>query len=52
MRTSALFGAKTSDILKFMVCLHGQGWEWVNPTRSNGVIFRDFVRTSFMDSIL
>jgi len=25
MRTSAIFGAKTSDFLKFMVCSHGKG---------------------------
>jgi len=25
MQTSALFGAKTSDFSKFMVCPHGQG---------------------------
>jgi len=25
MRTSALFGAKTPQFSKFMVCLHGQG---------------------------
>jgi len=25
MRTSALFGEKTPDFLKFMMCLHGQG---------------------------
>jgi len=25
MRTSALFGAKTSELTKFMVCPHGQG---------------------------
>jgi len=25
MRTSALFGAKTSDFSKLMVCPHGQG---------------------------
>jgi len=24
MRTSAIFGAKTSDFSKFMVCPHGQ----------------------------
>jgi len=36
MQTSALFGAKNSDLFKFML--------W-------GVsIFRDFMRTSFMDS--
>jgi len=51
MRTSAFFGAKSSDFLKFMVCPHGQGRRasadilW---TRGEGSIFRDFVRTSFM----
>jgi len=39
MRTSALFGAKTSDFLKFMGCLHGQG--------GVGVFLRNFVQTSF-----
>jgi len=43
MRTSALFDAKNSDILKLMTCPYGQG---------GGAIFRDFVRTSFMDGPL
>jgi len=37
MRTSVLFGAKTSDLSKFVVCPHRQG---------GGSIFRDFARTS------
>jgi len=61
MRTSALFGAKTFDFSKFMVCPHGQGGEGgrkrgVEPVQTfcgqggrGGSIFRDFVRTSFMD---
>jgi len=54
-RTSALFGAKTSDFSKFMMCPHGQGGEGFEPMRTffgegGGSIFRDFVRTSFMDS--
>jgi len=53
MRTSTLFGAKTSDFSKFMVCPHGQGR--VEPLRTfcdkgeRRSILRDFVRTSFMD---
>jgi len=42
MRTSAIFGEKNSDFLKFFVCLHEGG----------GSIFLDFVRTSFMDGPL
>jgi len=30
MRTSALFGAKTPDFSKFMVCSHGQGERWLS----------------------
>jgi len=42
MRTSTLFDAKNFGFSKFMVCPHGQG----------GSIFRDFVRTSFMNGPL
>jgi len=58
MRTSILFGAKTSDFSKFMVCPHGQwgGRRRVSQcgyfTNKREVIFRDFVRTSFMDGSL
>jgi len=34
MRASALFGAKTSDFLKFMVCPHGQEEEGVEPMQT------------------
>jgi len=50
-----IFGAKTSNFSKFMVCLHGQGEEEVKPVRiffgqGGGVsIFCDFVRTSSID---
>jgi len=45
MRTSAFLVQKTSDFLKFMVCpQHGQ--------RGRELIFRDFVRTSFMDGLI
>jgi len=44
MWTSALFGEKTSDLSKFMLCPHGQG--------ERGSISRDFVQTSFMDGPL
>jgi len=47
MRTSAL---KTSDFPKFMLCLHGQGkLGQCGQEGGGGLIFRDFVRTSFMD---
>jgi len=44
MRTSALFGAKTSDFFIFMVCPHGH--RGVQPARifygqGEGYIFRD-----------
>jgi len=41
MRTSVVFGAKNVGF--FVVCPHGQG--------ERGSIFRDFVRTSFMDGL-
>jgi len=43
MRTSTLFGTKNFGFFEFLVCPHGQG---------EGSIFRDFVRTSFMDGAL
>jgi len=54
MRTSALSGANTSDFFKFMVCPHGQGGRGLSQCEHFvdsrwGLIFRDFVRTSFMD---
>jgi len=44
MRTSALFGEKTSDFSKFMVRPQSV------RTRGRGSIFRDFMRTSLIDS--
>jgi len=44
MRTSAQFGAKNSNFSKFILCPHEQ--------RGRGSIFRDFVRTSFMNGPL
>jgi len=53
MRTSALFGAKTSDYSKFMVYLHGQErlshCERFADKWGEGSILRDFVGTSFLD---
>jgi len=55
MRMSALFGAKNSDFLKFIVCPLEQVGRSVEPVRTfcgqggRRSIFRDFVRTSFMD---
>jgi len=53
MRTSALFGAKTFGFFKFMTCPYGQKEREVEPvwTRGEGSIFRDFVRTSFIDGL-
>jgi len=49
MRTSAIFGEKTLDFSKFLVCPHGQGnWASVDILRTRGSIDRDFVRTSFI----
>jgi len=51
VRTSALFGAKSFEFFKIMVCPHGQdGGRGVKPlrTRGRGSIFCDFVWTSFM----
>jgi len=56
MRTSALFGAKTSYFSKFTVCPHGQDGRG-EPVRAffgqggKEKIFRDFVRKSFMDGL-
>jgi len=44
MRTSALFGVKTFEFFE----IYGVSAR----TRGEGSIFRDFVRTSFMDSLL
>jgi len=53
MRTSALFGAKNIGFSNFMVCPHRQGRREGELVRlfcwQRGSIFRDFVRTSFMD---
>jgi len=51
MRMSALFEAKNSDFLKFLVCPHGQGLSYYGQA-GRGSIFRDFVRKSFMDGLL
>jgi len=48
MRTSTLFGAKNFGFFEIMVCPHGQGGKEVEPVRTRGSIFRDFLRTSFM----
>jgi len=39
---------------KFMVCPHARGWASADifQTRRGGQFFCDFVRTSFMDSLL
>jgi len=52
MRTSALFGAKTSDFSKFMVCLHGQGGDGVDQVltfcgQGGGVNFLQFCADVF-----
>jgi len=47
MRTSVLFNAKIIVYL-FMMCPHGQG---EGASVDKGVIFHDFVRTSFMDHL-
>jgi len=47
MQTSALFGTKTSDFLKFMVRLHEQGGLSQCRQEGRGSIFRDFVQTFF-----
>jgi len=54
MWTSALLGAKTSGFSKFMVYPYGQGGRGLNQCghladKGEGSIFRDSVRTSFMD---
>jgi len=53
MRTSALYGAKISDFSKFMMCPHGQGRGLSQcghfADKGEESIFRDFVRTSFMN---
>jgi len=48
---------KSLDFSKFMLCLHGQGEKGVEPgqtfcVQGEGSIFRDFVRTSFMEGPL
>jgi len=53
MWTSALFGAKTLDFSKFMVCPFEQRRSshcGHFSDKGGGVQFLDFVRTSFMDS--
>jgi len=44
MRTSALFGAKTPDFLKFMACSHERGGGWTSADicgqGERGSIFR------------
>jgi len=55
MRTFALLEVKSSDFSKFMMCPHGQGGKgWTSAdilrTKGEGSIFRDFVRTSFMEA--
>jgi len=54
MRTSILFGAKTSDFSKFMVCPHGQGMRGLNQCglRERGINFSRFCADSFMDGLL
>jgi len=55
MQTSVFLLQNTSTVSKFMVCPHGQGREGVelvSDKRGRGSIFRDFVRTSFMDGPL
>jgi len=51
MRTNALFGAKNFGFSKVMVCPHGQGWfsHCGHFSDKEGVFFRNFVRTSFME---
>jgi len=55
MRTFALFGAKKiSDFSKLMECPHGQGvcvcgGRRLSQCGQGGSVFRDIVRTSFMD---
>jgi len=53
MRTSTLFDAKNSGFFEFMVYPHGQegGLSQCGHFSDNGEwsIFRDFMRTSFMD---
>jgi len=55
MWTSALFGAKTLDFSKFMVCPHGHGGGGLSQcghfADKDGSIFREFVRTSFMNDL-
>jgi len=50
MQTSALFEAKNSDFLKFMLCTEKESWASAN--KGEGWTFRDFMRTSFMDGPL
>jgi len=47
MRTSAIFGVKTSD---FLVCPHRQVKRGVGASADKGGIFRDFVQTYFIDA--
>jgi len=59
MRTPALLAKKTSDFSKFIVCPHGQEVRrevsqcgHFADKCGRGLIFRDFVQTSFMDGPL
>jgi len=50
MWTSALFGPKTSNFSKFMVCPHGQGgggWASADIFRTTGVNFSRFCADIF-----
>jgi len=54
MRISALFGAKNPVFSEFMVCPHRQKGRGLSQCghfsdKGEGSLFRDFVRTSFMD---
>jgi len=51
MRTSALFGAKYLEIFRNLWCIRkDKGGRGSCADRGGGSIFRDFVRTSFMDA--
>jgi len=52
MRTPHFLVQKRSNFSKFLVCPHGQGgWGSSDILRRRMSIFRDFVRTSFMDGL-
>jgi len=56
MWTSALFGVKTSDFSKFVVCVPTDKWGGELSKcghfadKGEGVNFRDFVLTTFLDA--